>query len=887
MSIRTKILGTVLLIVFFGMGTIIGISTWYTRIDSREAYGFSSRAQLIAINDTVRIFLDNAAQSILYVAQMPETQAAVGHLPMYVTASRPMLVERDQMSSQAAAVDVRLEQLRKAFPTYSDLGIGDEEGGFLEFPASIFPNGFDSRKRPWYTGAMASSGETAISRIYQTPQGMTVCAVAAKIRDANGKIRGAAYIDMNLSVLVDLISEVKIGENGRVMLVEDTGVVIASPQFPEAVGKNLKEGAIPALKPLLQAPDGLYEVDINGLSQMVTLYTNALGWRLMGTIDRNEVYRDSNAVVVRILFAAVILLLLLTGASYAMALSFSRPIQRLADATEHIAKGNLNVQADENRKDEFGRLAQSFNAMLHQLKERLGFAQGIMSGLVQPFMVVDSQGKYTYINDRMLRYWGLDCRPEELYGKPSCVIYDQNDGTTSLDAVLADEKPVIDFQVSRLNRKGEKRYMLLNAGPLRDLDGQLIGAFCLITDLTETRTSQERISILNDRITISAEKAQDISTQQAVTFDRLSTQLTKTANVAQEQTTASAKATEVVRMLSDTLSQLAERARQTKENTEDTRQEASAGSAVVQETIGCIQQMAAQSNRMETTMKELDQHATGINRIVEIIKDVADQTNLLALNAAIEAARAGEAGRGFAVVADEVRKLAEKTMQATNEVTGAVHALQHGVNLSLEATRESVEISRRTTVLATRSGETLNRILDMADEAAHAVASIAEAMQEQSSSSAEVSHSMENVRDLAQQSADNMKASEKAVVELSALSIQLKTLIDSMRSERRVFVRHPLDVPYFFECVKRNGTALRARMDDLSPAGARLELYQAKALENGESLVLHASEPPLAQYLNGLEVNVSWIDDKLCGIKFKTQLPLEEEALRDMLDSMK
>lgn len=887
MSIRTKILGTVLLIVFCGMGTIIGIGTWQTRIDSRKAHEFSTRAQLIAVNDTVRTFLENAAQSILYVAQMPETRAAVGHLPMFVTANRPMLVAREQMTPQAAAADVRLEQVRKAFPTYSDLGIGDDQGGFLEFPASTFPNGFDSRKRPWYTSAMDSSGETAVSRVYQTPQGMTVCAVAAKIRDADGRIRGAAYIDMNLSVLVDLVSKVKIGESGRVMLVEATGVVIASPRYPEAVGKKLDEGVIPALKPLLQAPDGLYEVDINGLPQVVTLHTGAFGWRLMGIIDHDEVYSDSTALVGRILFAALILLLLLTGASYAMALSFSRPIQRLVDATEHIAKGDLNVQADENRKDEFGKLAHSFNAMLHQLKERLGFAQGIMNGLVQPFMVVDSQGKYTYINDRMIDYWGLDCRPEELYGKPSCALYGQSDGSTSLDDVLANEKPVIDFQVSRLNRKGEKRYMLLNAGPLRDLDGELIGAFCLVTDLTETRTSQERISILNERITVSAEKAQDISTRQAATFGHLSVQLTQTANVAQEQTIASANATEVVRTLSDTLSQLADRARQTKENTENTRQEASAGSDVVQETIGCIQQMAEQSNRVEATMKELDQHATGINRIVELIKDVADQTNLLALNAAIEAARAGEAGRGFAVVADEVRKLAEKTMQATNEVTGAVRALQNGVNLSLEATRESVEITHKTTILATRSGETLNRILTMADEAAHAVASIAEAMQEQSSTSSEVSQSMENVRELARQSADNMKASEKAVAELSALSIQLKALIDSMRSERRIFVRYPLDVPYFFECVQKSGKVLRARMDDLSSAGARLELYQSKTLENGETLVLHASEPPLAQYLNGIEANVSWIDDKLCGIQFRMQLPLEDEALRKVVDSMK
>lgn len=125
----------------------------------------------------------------------------------------------------------------------------------------------------------------------------------------------------------------------------------------------------------------------------------------------------------------------------------------------------------------------------------------------------------------------------------------------------------------------------------------------------------------------------------------------------------------------------------TAELADDSRNEARAGKALVMDMVASMGEIEKQSRTMRQGLEHLGAQAGDIGKIMGVINDIADQTNLLALNAAIEAARAGEAGRGFAVVADEVRKLAEKTMEATKQVGGAISTIQNGTTANINAMR--------------------------------------------------------------------------------------------------------------------------------------------------------------------------------------------------------
>ncbi|MCM0754624.1 methyl-accepting chemotaxis protein, partial [Desulfovibrio aminophilus] len=174
--------------------------------------------------------------------------------------------------------------------------------------------------------------------------------------------------------------------------------------------------------------------------------------------------------------------------------------------------------------------------------------------------------------------------------------------------------------------------------------------------------------------------------------------------------------------------------------------------------------------------------AEGIGQIMNVIADIADQTNLLALNAAIEAARAGEAGRGFAVVADEVRKLAEKTMSATNEVGSYIQAVQESARKNIRNTEATAQAITASTETAGKSGAALREIVDMVENTADQVRGIATASEEQSSASEEISRTTEDINRIASETAEAMTQSAQAVSDLARLAQDLKSIITDMQN---------------------------------------------------------------------------------------------------------
>ena len=584
---------------------------------------------------------------------------------------------------------------------------------------------------------------------------------------------------------------------------------------------------------------------------------------------------------------AGIIAVVMMGLAVGCALSFSAPIKKSTAFAAAVAEGKLNSQLEVRTSDEIGALADALRIMVAQLKERLGFAQGIMNGLASPLVVADQQGKITHMNHLFMEYTGLHGEPVDYYGQNSGqVLYKDPQRPTVLDEAIADQRAIVDVPLSWFNHKAEKKHMLLSAVPLSDLDGNPIGSFLLITDMTAVKNQQERVLALNEHISLSTRNAQGISNRQSDTFDLLAEQINKTTDAAQVQQQASAQTTADIMSMRDTLDHMAMRARQTTDHTRRSRDEAAAGAEVVQQTLTGISQVAEFATRMEDSMRVLGDKAVSITHVVELIKDIADQTNLLALNAAIEAARAGESGRGFAVVADEVRKLAEKTMQATAEVNVSITALQQQVDASVELTRQTVATTATSTELARKSGESLENIVTIADGAVREVDSIATATVEQSEKSAEMVASVEQISHMAEDAAQNMRDSSRMVDELTNLASEFKRIIDSMGAERRQQERCMVDFAYTVEVRTPTGTVIPCRLFNISLTGMSLELPNPKvALSQGTIVSLRGVGKPLDHLLAQARGVVQWHDGMFCGINLETTLDVETEWLCKTVNS--
>ncbi|KAF5084619.1 Methyl-accepting chemotaxis protein (MCP) signaling domain protein [anaerobic digester metagenome] len=505
------------------------------------------------------------------------------------------------------------------------------------------------------------------------------------------------------------------------------------------------------------------------LGQLVMKLDVTNAWTAM----ENQLLRSS-------IMGAVGLLALIAFTVLAIRHFLIRRISRLVANAGQVAAGNLAVEFDQQGKDELATLSTDIGKMVAQLKDKLGFSEGVLNGIAAPCLIIGADKKILWLNQHLCDLLEKTAKPQSFLGLTSGKFLwnDENRETTAVRAVLHRKKFMAERELP--TEKGNLRYVTVTATPFFDMDNTLMGSVTFWNDITEIRKNQRQIEKNGAMVARVAENAGEIATHLAHISDQLLERIGHTSEGTANQQNRIRETATAIEAMNASIVDVARNAGDASGNADQARQRAQSGQKITDQSIEAIADVRKHTTTMSTGLHDLGSKAQDVGKILGIISDIADQTNLLALNAAIEAARAGEAGRGFAVVADEVRKLAEKTMQATMEVSSAVKGIQDSAQSNIALMDETDASVQQGVELVTQAGEALQEIVTQVMQTADMIGIIATTAEKQSAASEEINGNIGTVDSIALDISNAMTELGVTAREVAQMAADLRETIASM-----------------------------------------------------------------------------------------------------------
>ncbi len=410
---------------------------------------------------------------------------------------------------------------------------------------------------------------------------------------------------------------------------------------------------------------------------------------------------------------------------------------------------------------------------LGAFKEAMQFSALLGSALENtqmPLCVVDPKGKVVLCSEGLQRAAGVG--RDAVMGKSFEQVVLRGTGDQMRRALAGERLQGVETSVRFPN--GQEILVALHAAPIKQ--GIVIG-------FVETGNLQQRYDDLHGDYQALLSKSgemTDVAQRVASASEELSASADEQARGALRQKQQSENVATAMEEMTATVLEVAQNASSASEAADEAQTAARDGVDLVVLALKESEKVADASTQLAGVLSQLDNQAGEIGRIIGVINDIADQTNLLALNAAIEAARAGEAGRGFAVVADEVRKLAEKTMTATKEVESAILTIQNSARDAVDSMEATQNRVKESTKLSNQTSEALQHIMGRMEDMSHRVTQIATAAEEQSAAAEEINQSIEDIALVAREADEGAEQTAEATRELAKLSQELLSLALAM-----------------------------------------------------------------------------------------------------------
>ena len=627
-------------------------------------------------------------------------------------------------------------------------------------------------------GAMARGADS----VFYAPLQGRLCIIAARVLRTSAD-QPAAVLTVSQPVLDELLAkavrDTDAGGFGSACVLDGAGTVLVHHD-PSLEGRPAAMGLPPDIT------DGPLRFVSRGRAYIGHAESYA-PWRLrlvMAVDSRTLLAEPTRSSLINSAVAAASLIVVAVVLVLLLVRILTRPLRELAGYTEKVAAGDLDAELHYPVRDSIGLTIEGVRSMVQTLKRRLGFSQGILDGMVVPSLVVDREERLTHITPACLQILEIDDPPGTLMGKNVAeIFYNEPERGTVVGRVMRDGASERGVEMSITGRKGTRRHLVADIAVLNDLDGQCIGGFCIYHDLTEIKEQQRRVTAQHERLVQTADRTSQAVEALRSATDTIARRVETVADGARRQSERMDAVAAAMDEMNVTSVEVAGNASTAAKLTEAAFSDARKGMSVTDDSSTAISSVQDSAGRLRESMRTLHEHASSVGAILGVIEDIADQTNLLALNAAIEAARAGEAGRGFAVVADEVRKLAEKTMSATRDVAERVSAIQGAVRTNMDGFDEASTSIERAAGLSLESRGALDGIVSGMRQSASQVESIASAAEQQSATSDEIAGNLGEVAGIIAETVESMNSVEQSAHELARVVAILEELARELRSE--------------------------------------------------------------------------------------------------------
>ena len=547
MRIKTKLLISFSIATVLPVLIVSSITAYLASEQALQSFSKNSNQTLGAVEKTFDQFITDIKYVVGYISES-DALTSVNSTPFTTYFEKqgkaPSIIAKQNGGSEAQVFSM-FEKLGKNNPNYVYVYAGDQGDGYMEWPGTYDYSEWHPKNEAWYNIAIKNPGKVVLRDAYYWEPDDAVYVSVVRSFNKGNQIGGVAAIDVSIKTLTEMANNTKLGSSGSIMVIEDTGVILADALNQDNNFKNVAEIEGEAYKKIAQTTQGIIHFDLNGIDYYANIYTSPnLQWKFVGLMPAAEIYSSTNELIKTTAIVCILLLLAFGIVAYLMAQNLITPIQSVSNHLRTLAEGegDLTSKIKINTNDETGTLSNWFNQFIESTRK-------LILGIKESGVQIDK---------------------------------------------IAAETAIKANEVSQ-----------------------------------STSEQLESIELI-------AEAGQ---------------QMVIASNEAAESCSHSASFSE--KGLETTI----------------------AGKELLNSSAQGVNRLGNHLKESNELVKDLEKETDNINEILSTIEAIANQTNLLALNAAIEAARAGEHGRGFAVVADEVRTLAGRTQESTEQIASILSLL--------------------------------------------------------------------------------------------------------------------------------------------------------------------------------------------------------------------